>query len=139
MTWALEIAMRRGEITVVRWEHLDRKTRALLLPNQRRDTSAHTACSLRHAVLGAFPGAPMEKCGKSVVYVPTRSPRPLRGFVGRPVLRGPPFDLPHEATSRPFEKRWSPMDVAAITGHKTLQMLERCTHVKANNWVEMLG
>ena len=31
------------------------------------------------------------------------------------------------------------MDVAAITGHKTLHMLERYTHVKANNWVEMLG
>jgi len=35
-------------------------------------------------------------------------------------------DLQHEATSRSFEKGLNPMQVAAITGHKTLQMLKRC-------------
>ncbi|MHB1565221.1 MAG: site-specific integrase [Acidiferrobacter sp.] len=37
-------------------------------------------------------------------------------------------DLRHEATSRLFEKGLNPMQVAAITGHKTLQMLKRYTH-----------
>lgn len=32
-------------------------------------------------------------------------------------------DLRHEATSRLFEKGLNPMEVAAITGHKTLQKL----------------
>lgn len=37
-------------------------------------------------------------------------------------------DLRHEATSRFFEGgRFSVMEVAAITGHKTLQMLKRYT------------
>ncbi len=42
-------------------------------------------------------------------------------------------DLRHEATSRLFEKGLNPMQVAAITGHKTLQMLKRYTHLRAEN------
>jgi len=34
-------------------------------------------------------------------------------------------DLRHEAVSRLFERGLNPMEVAAISGHKTLQMLKR--------------
>ncbi|MCL5259817.1 MAG: tyrosine-type recombinase/integrase, partial [Nitrospirae bacterium] len=47
-------------------------------------------------------------------------------------------DLRHEATSRFFEKGLNPMQVAAITGHKTLQMLRRYTHLKAEDLAELL-
>jgi integrase len=47
-------------------------------------------------------------------------------------------DLRHEATSRFFEKGLNPMQVAAITGHKTLQMLKRDTHLKAEDLAKML-
>lgn len=47
-------------------------------------------------------------------------------------------DLRHEATSRLFEKGLNVMEVAAITGHKTLDMLKRYTHLRAEdlakNW-----
>ena len=76
-------------------------------------------------------------------------------FSSRPRIRfAPPFlllrrradgaregaerDLRHEATSRFFEKGLNPMQVAAITGHKTLQMLKRYTHLKAEDLAEML-
>ena len=49
-------------------------------------------------------------------------------------------DLRHEATSRFFERGLNPMEVASITGHKTLHMLKRYTHLRAvdlvKNWVE---
>ena len=48
-------------------------------------------------------------------------------------------DLRHEATSRFFEKGMNMMEVAAITGHKTLQMLKRYTHLKAEDLVKKLG
>ncbi|WP_269802071.1 tyrosine-type recombinase/integrase [Acidithiobacillus ferrivorans] len=48
-------------------------------------------------------------------------------------------DLRHEATSRLFEKGLNPMQVAAITGHKTLQMLKRYTHLRAEDLAKMLG
>jgi len=47
-------------------------------------------------------------------------------------------DLRHEATSRLFEKGLNPMQVAAITGHKTLQMLKRYTHLRAEDLARLL-
>jgi integrase len=42
-------------------------------------------------------------------------------------------DLRHCATSRLFERGLGLMEVAAITGHKTLAMLHRYTHLKAED------
>ena len=38
ITWAIETAMRRGEIAAMRWEHLDRKDRVLLIPETKNGT-----------------------------------------------------------------------------------------------------
>jgi integrase len=43
-------------------------------------------------------------------------------------------DLRHEATSRLFEtQKFNVMEVASITGHKTLAMLKRYTHLAAED------
>jgi len=47
-------------------------------------------------------------------------------------------DLRHEATSHFFEKGLNPMQVAAITGHKALQMLKRYTHLRAEDLAKLL-
>ena len=48
-------------------------------------------------------------------------------------------DLRHEATSRIFEKGLNVMEVAAITGHKDLRMLQRYTHLRAEDLAVKLG
>ena len=48
-------------------------------------------------------------------------------------------DLRHEATSRFFEKGLNVMEVGAITGHKDLRMLQRYTHLRAENLAMKLG
>jgi integrase len=48
-------------------------------------------------------------------------------------------DLRHEAASRLFEKGLHPMEVASITGHKSMQMLKRYTHLKPESILESLG
>jgi integrase len=48
-------------------------------------------------------------------------------------------DLRHEAISRLFELGLNPIEVAAISGHKTLQMLKRYTHLKAADLAKKLG
>lgn len=49
-------------------------------------------------------------------------------------------DLRHEATSRLFERGvFDSMEVASITGHKTLTMLKRYTHLKAEDLARKLG
>jgi integrase len=47
-------------------------------------------------------------------------------------------DLRHEATSRLFEKGLNVIEVAAITGHKTLDMLKRYTHLRAEDLAKKL-
>jgi integrase len=48
-------------------------------------------------------------------------------------------DLRHEATSRLFEKGLSMMEVSLVTGHKTLQMLKRYTHLDAQDIAQKLN
>jgi integrase len=48
-------------------------------------------------------------------------------------------DLRHEATSRLFEKGLHPMEVASVTGHKSMQMLKRYTHLRPESLLEKLG
>ena len=48
-------------------------------------------------------------------------------------------DLRHEATSRLFEKGLGIMEVASMTGHKSLAMLKRYTHVEAERLAAKLG
>jgi integrase len=49
-------------------------------------------------------------------------------------------DLRHEAASRFFEMGvFDTMEVAAITGHKTLNMLKRYTHLKPENLAKKLA
>ena len=48
-------------------------------------------------------------------------------------------DLRHEATSRLFEKGLGVMEVASMTGHKSLSMLKRYTHVEAEKLAAKLG
>ena len=48
-------------------------------------------------------------------------------------------DLRHEATSRFFEKGLNVMEVAPITGHKDLRMLQRYTPLRAEDLALKLG
>jgi integrase len=60
----------------------------------------------------------------------------IRRRAGVPDLRT--HDLRHEAVSRLFERGFNPMEVAAISGHKTLAMLARYTHLRAEDLVKRL-
>jgi len=48
-------------------------------------------------------------------------------------------DLRHEAVSRLFERGLSMMEVASISGHKSLSMLQRYTHLRAEDLAAKLG
>ena len=50
-----------------------------------------------------------------------------------------PHDMRHEATSRLFERGFSIVEVASITGHEDLKMLKRYTHIRPETLVKRLG
>ncbi len=138
ITWAIETAMRRGEIAAMRWEHLDRKARVLLLPETKNGTPRRVPLST--AALAVLDGLPRRIDGRVWGMRPDSISQAFERVCEAAGIEGLTFhDLRHEATSRLFEKGLNPMQVAAITGHKTLQMLKRYTHLKAEDLVTMLG
>jgi hypothetical protein len=45
-------------------------------------------------------------------------------------------DLSHEAVSRLVEVGLSDQEVSAMSWHKSMQKLKRCTHLRAEAWVD---
>ncbi len=138
ITWAIETAMRRSEIAGMRWEHVDRKARVLLVPETKNGTPRRVPLS--SAALGVLDGLPRRIDGHVWGMRPDSISQAFERVCEKSGIEGLTFhDLRHEATSRLFEKGLNPMQVAAITGHKTLQMLKRYTHLRAEDLVTLLG
>ncbi|MDA8421198.1 MAG: site-specific integrase, partial [Pseudomonadota bacterium] len=69
--WAIETAMRRGEIAAMRWEHLDKKARVLLIPETKTGTPRRVPLSSSALqVLDALPrqidGSVWSMCADSI-------------------------------------------------------------------------
>ena len=137
ITWAIETAMRRGEIAAMRWEHLDIEGRAFLLPETKNGTPRRVPLSkVAQAVLDRLPRRPD---GRVWGMRPESMSQAFERVCKAAGIEGMTFhDLRHEATSRLFEKGLNPMQAAAITGHKTQQMLKRYTHLRAEDLAPLL-
>jgi integrase len=138
VTIALETGMRRGEIAGLLWQHVHLDRRVIHIPETKNGESRDVPLS-SHAVsvLKALPrninGQVFNMRADSITQAFSRACK----RAGIEDLRF--HDLRHEATSRFFEMGLNPMQVAAITGHKTLQMLHRYTHLRAEDLAKMLG
>lgn len=136
--FAIETAMRRGEILSLHWEHIDLQRQTAFLPLTKNGTSRVVPLSTKAiALLQSLPKSidgrvfPLTANALKLAY--TRS-------IARAGIADFRFhDLRHEATSRLFELGLNVMEVAAITGHKTLSMLQRYTHLKAEDLAKKLG
>ncbi len=138
ITWAIETAMRRGEIAAMRWEHVDRKARVLLVPETKTGTPRRVPLSSR--ALAVLDGLVRRIDGRVWGMRPDSISQAFERICSTAGIEGLTFhDLRHEATSRIFEKGLNPMQVSTITGHKTLQMLKRYTHLRAEDLVELIG
>lgn len=135
--FALETGMRRGEIAAMRWDHVDVKKRVLLIPETK--TGKSRTVPLTTEALRILNDLPRRLDGSIWLTDPHTMTRAFERACNRAGIEDLTFhDLRHEATSRFFEKGLNPMQVAAITGHKTLQMLKRYTHLKAEDLAELL-
>jgi len=136
---ALETGMRRGELIRLTWDCVDLKKRIIRLPDSK--TGAPRNVPLSTAARQALATMPRRIDGQVFGYASgdalTMAFRRACKLADIEDLRF--HDLRHEATSRFFEKGLNPMQVAAITGHKTLQMLSRYTHLRAEDLAKMLG
>lgn len=138
--FAIETAMRRGEILSMNWENVYLEKRVVLLPETKNGKSRAVPLSLEAtSILGKRSRKSLEKNGKVWSLNPDVVSRNFAQACRKAEISDLRFhDLRHEATSRLFEKGLTVMQVATITGHKTLQMLNRYTHLRAEDLVRLL-
>jgi integrase len=140
VTLAVETGMRRSELASLAWEDIDLKKQTAHLPKTKTDVPR--TVPLSKAAIKALKnfgtkadGRVFELQAASMSQAFDRACEPHRANISE--LRF--HDLRHEATSRLFEKGLNVMEVAAITGHKTLDMLKRYTHLRAEDLAKKLG
>ncbi len=153
--FAVETGMRQAEISGMTWDLVDLKKRTVTLlvtKNGEKRIVPLSPEAVRileriprrldgkvwgvtcHAVSVAWRRAVVRARATYEKECEEKGTKPDPAFLGNLTFH----DLRHEATSRFFEKGLNPMQVAAITGHKTLQMLKRYTHLKAEDLAELL-
>ena len=138
--FALETAMRREEIARMEWKHVSLRSRSVFLP-ETKNAEARTV-PLSPVAIDILQNLPRENEQQLVFGVDkeaiTYAMKDIRAATGITDLRF--HDLRHEATSRFFENTdLDVMEIKAITGHKTLQMLARYTHLRTARLADRLA
>lgn len=142
---ALETAMRRGELAGLHWGGIDLERRVVRLELTKNGDDREVPLTARAVqLLRELQARPSRWSGGWVFGPPelvaARVTREFQRTTKRAGIAGLTFhDLRHEATSRLFERGLGIAEVAAITGHKTLTMLKRYTHLRADDLVAKLG
>jgi len=136
---AIETGMRRSELLGLLWDNVDLERRTALLPLTKNGDSRGVPLSSRAVdVLRALPpstnGRVFGELTREALKQSFNRAARRAGITGLRV-----HDLRHEATSRFFEKGLNVMEVASVTGHKTLQMLKRYTHLSVTDLATRLG
>lgn len=149
---AIETSLRQGTLFALRWEWIDLKKRLVRIPVSARGAenkgvpailplSTRAVSVLQSLCLLDEHEQPVH-CPSGVVLRTTpnairciwKSVLPTLGICD---LRW--HDLRHEAASRLFERGLHPIEVASITGHRSMQMLKRYTHLKPESLLDRLG
>lgn len=148
--FAIETAARLGELLSVKWADVDLKKQVMTVRGiDERGTKNGDAVrqvplsSAAVEVLEGLKALPLSIDGRVFWWWKASDSfnKTWRRVCARAGVDGLRFhDLRHEATSRLFEKGvFDSMEVASITGHKTLQMLKRYTHLRAEDLAKKMG
>jgi len=145
--FAIETAMRQGEIAAIKFDWIDFDNHIVNLPDTKNgEARSVPLSSTAFAIL-----TDISKSGHTPVFNMTASAisKAFTKICRRakdddckkddPIINLHFHDLRHEATTRLFEKGLSTEQVMSITGHKTYSMLAQYTHLKTNSLVKLLG
>ncbi|MCW6510065.1 tyrosine-type recombinase/integrase [Lichenifustis flavocetrariae] len=137
-SWALATAMRRSEIVRLEWRDVNLERRTALV-RRTKNGEVRTVPLSSAAVgilfkLGARTGAVFGMTEGAITQA-------MIDACDRAKVDDLRFhDLRHEATSRMFEETdLDAVEIATVTGHKSMQMLKRYTHLRAHKLARRLG
>jgi len=136
--FALETAMRRGELMSLLWANVNFEKSVAYLPITKNGDSRYVPLSSKAIrIIKSLPRGidgrvfPLNKGTVSILF--------LRAVRRAKVEDFHFHDLRHAAITRLSSIFSNPMEIAAISGHKSLSMLKRYTHLKAEDLVKKLG
>lgn len=157
---ALSTSMRQGELLTMQWAWVDKKARVIKLPADFTKNGDSRTVAMSSETLSVLDGMPRSINGRvfgcwkdaSSFSKPWQRllKRALRIYIDdcqtqdtKPdpkMLADLRFhDLRHHATTELFSKGLNPFEVASMTGHKSMQMLKRYTHIDAAKLAQKLG
>ncbi len=137
--FAIETAMRREEIASLHWKYVDLSKKFAHLPKTKNGHArsvplSPTAIDILRSIPRHIRGTVFGLSAESI----TKRMRRTTKKVGIVDLRF--HDLRHEATSRFFENTdLDVMEIKEITGHKSMQMLARYSHLRSHRLAERLA
>lgn len=148
---AVETGARRGELLALRWDATDLGRRVARLANGSTKNGFGRALPLSSRAVEILAGLPRNLNGKvfdlradSVSQAFTRAVERARRTVGKD--KGAGFledlhfhDLRHEALSRLAEQGWTATEIAAVSGHRTLNLVSRYVHHRVENLAAKLA
>lgn len=151
--FALETAMRQSEMLRLTWENIDADQRVAHLADTKNGTQRNVPLSTRALaileelpadvkpfpfnqdwIVKAFARSCKAGAAKYLEDCYAKHKKPVKSFLEDLHFH----DMRHEATTRLFERGLDIMEVAAITGHKSLAMLKRYTHLRAEDLAKKL-
>ena len=135
---ALETAMRRGELLALRWDDVNLLSRTATLHDSKNGEGRVVPLSSRATeVLHALPRSitgqviPMTAYAASAAFNRATARAGIQGFRFH--------DLRHTAVSRMAERLPNVIELAAVSGHKSLRMLQHYYHPRAEDLARKLG
>ncbi|EGB9568295.1 site-specific integrase [Salmonella enterica] len=136
--FAIETAMRQEEILSLSWENINLQAGVAHLPKTKNGTSRDVPLSLKARQL--LTQMSIKPSGRVFTYTSSGLKSAWRHCLESLKIENLHFhDLRHEAISRFFELgTLNVMEVASISGHKSLTMLKRYTHLRAYQLVKKL-
>jgi integrase len=139
ITIALETALRRGEMCQLLWENVNLQKRTAFIPDESTKTGLSRQIPLSLLALKTLSEMPRGQSDRVFQVSPDSISQAFERACSRANIENARWhDLRHEAATRLFEKNLNVMEVAAITGHKTLDMLKRYTHLRAEDLAKKL-
>jgi len=146
---AVETGMRLSEIISLRWQNIDLEKRTAVLPDSKNGHRRVVPLSPNAvAVISTFKQSPVIRLDGHVFNI---TPHAVTTAFRRAVARVQRHtekrlgvdlhfhDLRHEAVSRLFERGFNVMEVASISGHRSIQMLARYSHIQTTHIVDKLA
>lgn len=137
--FAIETAMRKGELLRARWSEVNFSNSTLYIPVTKNEYPRTIPLTPRAIeILRAIDKKHRDEVIFSIKYG-TLSAWWKALTVAASIQNCRWHDLRHEGVSRHFERGLSIPEVALISGHRDYQMLRRYTHIKPENVAEKMA